>query len=147
MTSVFLASHIIGATIGQMLALVASIVAVIYLWQRQVLKKKQFSHLSSQVPALDWLENILITCLWTGFLFISMALLSGAYYFWYYGVNSPNAIHKIIWASIVWLWYFVTLLMKRVFAQPSRRIAQMSLVGFMLLGVAVFGTLFMLVRQ
>jgi ABC-type uncharacterized transport system permease subunit len=144
--SVFLALHIIGATLGQLLALAACVVALVYLWQRQKLKNKTFYVLSSRVPALDQLEKILLVCLWTGFGFISLALASGVYYFFRQGTYSSQGIEKFIWASTVWLWYLATLVMKSVYAQPSRRIAQMSLVGFVLLGAAVFGLLFMIIR-
>ncbi len=146
MGSVFLAVHIIGASLGQVLALAACVVALLYLWQRYRLKHKNFNVLSSRIPALDQLEKILLSCLWLGFIFISLALASGVYYFFRQGEYSSPAVEKFIWASTVWLWYLATLLMKSVYAQPSRRIAQMSLVGFVLLGAAVFGLLFMFIR-
>jgi ABC-type uncharacterized transport system permease subunit len=146
MASFFLAFHIIGATVGQLCALLACVFAILYLWQRSVLKKKQFSHLSARLPALDWLEQLLITSVWTGFLFLTAAMFSGFFYFFQHGEYSTAAIEKTVWACGVWLWYLATLVMKKVFFQPSRRIAQMSLIGFMLLGAAVFGVLFIIIR-
>lgn len=140
------AFHIVGATVGQLLALVACIVALVYLWQRNVLKKKTFNQLSRRVPALDWLEKILMGCLWTGFVFLTMALVSGIYYFFNQAEYTAASIEKFVWASLVWLWYLATIVMRKVYSQPSRRIAHMSLVGFMLLGAAVFGLLFMIIR-
>jgi ABC-type uncharacterized transport system permease subunit len=146
MDSFFLACHIIGATLGQFLALVACVVGILYLWQRAILKKKNFSQLSSRIPALDRLETLLVSCLWVGFVFLTLAMLSGFFYFFRQGEYSTLAIEKVVWASCVWLWYLATLVMKKIFVQPSKRIAQMSLIGFMLLGAAVFGVLFIIIR-
>jgi ABC-type uncharacterized transport system permease subunit len=142
----FLTWHIIGATLGQGLALVAGVVALLYLWQRHMLKQKRFTAFSARLPALDQLEKILHFCLWAGFIFISLAMASGGYYFFRQGRFSALGVEKFIWASTVWLWYLGTLIMKSVYAQPSRRIAKMSVIGFLLLSVAVYGLLFIIIR-
>ena len=132
--------HIVGAAMGQILALSASIVAVLFLWQQRVLKKKLLHQLSSRVPALDILERVLAACLWVGFLFLTMALLSGAVYFQFFmqemGVSYAE---KIGWAVTVWLWYLVVLLARNILKVPMKRVAQMSLLGFLLLAVTFFG--------
>ena len=78
--------------------------------------------------------------LWCGFLFITLGLLSGALYAQLnpttLGLNVPA---KVIWAVLVWVWYLATLLARNVFNRPSKRIAQMSLGGFMLLLFTYFG--------
>ena len=69
MASFFLACHIIGATLGQLLALLACVVAVLYLQQRKILKNKNFQQLSPRLPALDLLEKLLLRSLWGGLYF------------------------------------------------------------------------------
>lgn len=143
LSHVFLAFHIAGATMGQVLALAASLVSVVYLWQQRVLKKKLLEQLTPGVPALDLLEKILVSSLWAGFLFLTAALLSGTVYFrWFYEGQINVYGEKIAWAVTVWLWYLAALLARNFFNIPMKRVAQMSLLGFLLLAMTFFGMSF-----
>jgi len=140
---VFLAFHIAGATMGQILALMASLVSVMYLWQQRVLKKKLLTQLTSRVPALDLLEKIMVSSLWAGFLFLTAALMSGTVYFrWYFPGILGDFGDKIAWAVTVWLWYLAALLARNYFNMTVTRVAQMSLLGFVLLAMTFFGMSF-----
>ncbi|MCB9228894.1 MAG: cytochrome c biogenesis protein CcsA [Deltaproteobacteria bacterium] len=139
----YLAFHIAGATMGQLLALLASLVAVLYLWQQRLLKKKLLEQLTSRIPALDLLETILIAVLWAGFFFLTAALISGAVYFcWYFDGSMQIYGRKITWALTVWSCYFLALLARHWFHVPFKRIAQISLIGFCLLLITFFGLSF-----
>lgn len=136
---ILVVAHISMAIIGQAFAIIACAVSVLYLWQQNLLKKKLLNQLSGGLPAIDRLERLLMRALWTGFLFITLGLLSGAYLIQAYIVPPESLGFKVIWATFVWVWYLATLLARNVFNRSSKRIAQMSLVGFVLLFMTYFG--------
>ena len=140
----FLAFHVAGAVMGQIVAVCASLVAILFLWQQRLLKKKMLNLLTSRVPPQDILENLLVVCLWSGFLFLTSALLSGALYLWNLNgiILLPEYKQKIVWAVTVWIWYLAALFFRNALKIPMKRVAQMSLMGFMLLAVTFFGLAF-----
>lgn len=132
--------HISMAIIGQAFAIIACAVSVMYLWQQNLLKKKLLTQLSGGVPAIDRLERLLMWALWTGFIFITLGLLSGAMFTQLYDLPADMRVgSKVIWATFVWGWYLSTLLARNVFNRSSKRVAQMSLAGFLFLSMTYFG--------
>ena len=142
LSSVFLSFHIAGALMGQVVAVCAAIVSVLFLWQQRVLKRKLLNQLTARVPALDLLEKVLITCMWAGFLFLTAALLSGAFYVQWHGAPKGAYYEKVVWAITVWIWYLSALLARNVVRVPVKRVAQMGLFGFLLLATTFFGMTF-----
>lgn len=139
----FLACHIAGAVAGEILAVLAALISLAYLGQRRLLKEKRLVHLIRHLPALDFLENLLIIALGAGFLFLSVALLSGAIFLyqapsWHY----PVLVVKLVWALGVWLLYFAALFSRLLFNVSNKRLAQLSVWGFILLVGAYFGFIF-----
>lgn len=133
-------THITLAVVGQAFGIIASGVSLLYLWQQNLLKKKMLNQLNTSLPAIDRLGRALTFSLWAGFSFLTAGLLSGA---WFTQLHTPSPElklgWKVAWALAVWLWYLATLLAKNVFNRPSKRIAQMSLAGFVLLAMTYFG--------
>jgi ABC-type uncharacterized transport system permease subunit len=141
--SILIYAHIVTAILGQTFAIGACAVSVLYLWQRNALKKRQLDQIPAQVPAMDKLDKLLIRFVWVGFSFITLSLISGAVFVQsnsFPGIASLQA--KIIWAVAVWIWYLAILISKNVLNHPGRRVAQMSLVGFFLLATSYFGMAF-----
>jgi ABC-type uncharacterized transport system permease subunit len=136
-------THIVMAILGQTFAIGACAVSVLYLWQRNALKKRQLDQIPAQVPAMDKLDTLLVRFLWTGFTFITLSLLSGAVFVQSFQFPDMPALQaKVIWAIAVWAWYLATLIARNVLNHPGRRIAQMSLGGFLLLAMSYFGMAF-----
>ena len=135
--------HIVTAVLGEAFAIIACAVSVVFLWQQNLLKKKLLDQLPNNLPAIDRLDRILSVALWCGFLFLTMSLLTGALHS---ELNAGrivlNLLPKVIWAIGVWTWYLAILIARNVFNRPSKRIAQMSLAGFLLLAVSYFGMFF-----
>ncbi len=137
---VLITTHIAMAIIGQAFAIIACAVSVMYLWQQNLLKKKLLTQLSRGVPAIDRLERLLMWALWTGFIFITLGLLSGAMFAQLFDLPADMRLgSKVIWATFVWGWYLATLLARNVFNRSSKRVAQMSLAGFLFLSMTYFG--------
>ena len=138
---VLLTGHVAAAVLGIAFACIACAVSILYLWQQNLLKKKRLDQLGAKnLPAIDRLDFVLKLSLWSGFLFLTLGLLSGA--IWVQMYSPPPELRlsaKVIWSVAVWVWYLAILLAKNVFSRPSKRIAQMSLVGFLLLALSFFG--------
>ncbi len=137
------AVHVTAAVLGQTFAIGACAVSVFYLWSRNALKRRQLGQLPAQVPAIDKLERLLTLLLWSGFIFITAGLVTGALHVQQQGVLEGARLEaKVVWAIAVWLWYLATLIARNVLNHPGKRIAQMSLGGFALMAVAYFGMAF-----
>lgn len=135
--------HIMLAICGEAFAIGACGLAILYLWQRHVLKNKLLQWLGLEIPALDRIGSYLGYSLWLGFIFLTIGLLTGALYSrWQARPLDGELQLKIVWALAVWIWYLVILVRKNVFNGSARTIARMSLGGFVLLAVSFFGLLF-----
>jgi len=135
--------HIVMAILGQTFAIGACAVSVLYLWQRNALKKRQLDLIPAQVPAMDKLDKLLVRFVWTGFIFITLSLISGAVFVQSFQLSAaPSLQAKVIWAIAVWVWYLAILIFRNVLNHPGRRVAQMSLGGFFLLAISYFGMAF-----
>jgi ABC-type uncharacterized transport system permease subunit len=132
--------HVAAAMIGQACAIIAFAFSAVFLWQQSLLKRKLINQLPDKSPALDAIERWFTLALWIGFSFLTVSLLTGAFFAPKYQPESnPGLDLKIIWAVVIWVWYLAILLAKNVFNRAARVIARMSLVGFLLLAVSFFG--------
>lgn len=137
--SPFIYLHVTMAILGQAFAIIACAISILYLWQQSLLKKKLLDQLPLNVPAIDRLDQLLMSSLWYGFGFITLSLISGAFIVQAYAKTEQGIDAKVLWAILVWAWYLATLLARNVFNRPSKRLAQMSLAGFVLLALTYFG--------
>jgi ABC-type uncharacterized transport system permease subunit len=136
----FIMFHIAAAVIGEAFAICACAVAVLYLLQQRVIKTKQLNLLTALAPSLDKLDLAMFVCLWAGFAFLTVGLVTGAASAMLFKGGSRGGLEwKILWAMAVWGWYLAILLAKNIYAFHGRRIARMSLVGFVILAVSFFG--------
>ncbi|MEZ4743502.1 MAG: cytochrome c biogenesis protein CcsA [Bdellovibrionota bacterium] len=135
----FLSAHVLLAILGEAAAVAACGISGVYLRQRRLLKQKLMDSLNLETPALDGLERLLMISLWTGFIFITFSLLSGAFYSHLWGHSPFSQGVKTLWAIFVWSWYLIALLSRLVFNVPITRIAKMSFIGFLLLATTFFG--------
>jgi ABC-type uncharacterized transport system permease subunit len=133
-------SHIGLSVMGMAFGIIACAVSAIFLWMQNLLKKKLLDQIPKGLPAIDILSTHLTLTLWAGFIFITFGLLTGAIYTQMYQPRSQlNLEFKVIWAIVVWIWYLVILLAKNVFNRPVKKVAQMSLAGFILMAATYFG--------
>ncbi len=135
-----MAFHIFVASLGQAFAIAASATSFFYLFQQRALKKKLFNFITKATPPLDKLEQTLMFSLWAGCGCLTLGLFSGAIYVGFFASDKIEGLgYKITWAVLVWIWYLAILLARNVLGQSTKRIAKMSLAGFILLFLAFFG--------
>ena len=138
---VFRDVHIITAILGEAMAIGAFTISMMYLWQHQNLKNKILDQITNKVPALDKLDKLLNLTLWLGMLFLTTALISGAYYTTRSAAQDGITL-KVIWALSVWIWYMAILVLKNVLKKSTSYVAKLSLVGFFFLAISLFGVIF-----
>jgi len=113
----------------------AAVAGALYLILERELKRKQLTGLRFSLPDLDTLERLVRALVVLGFPFLTLGLLSGA--FWSRRVWGAYLLAdpKVIFAWITWLIYGLQLLYWRAAGGRGRRTAIASLIG--LLAVAV----------
>lgn len=135
--------HVLTAILGQAFALCAAAAAAIFLVQRRALKRKQLPHEPAGMISLDRMERLLTFFLWIGFVFISIGMVSGAIYTHQFVGELPTQfISKVVWASLVWVWYLMILMARRILRLNTRRVALLSMGGAALLTLSFFGLSF-----
>jgi ABC-type uncharacterized transport system permease subunit len=151
--------HVTTALAGQVMAIAACVLSILYLWQHRALKQRRIMELGSRIPSLERLDEWLRIALVTGFVTLTLSLVTGALFMTAlpYGIapgSSPQpsgamlvALRaKVMWAVAVWSWYLATLVARNILRSPVRVIARMSVAGFALISIAWFGLLFITSR-
>ncbi len=139
--------HISMALAGQVMAIAACVLSVLYLRQHNALKRHKILELQPGVPALDRLDQWLKIALISGFVMLTCSLVTGALFMTALppGINATTLIAlraKILWAVAVWSWYLAILVARNILRSPARIIARMSVIGFALMALAWFGLIF-----
>lgn len=130
--------HIITANLGQAMAIGAFSISVMYLWQRKNLKEKVLNQVTDKVPALDRLSILLNRSIWLGLIFLTVALISGAFYV-SRSIVAYGLEYKVLWAIGVWVWYLSILILKNVFNKPTHYVSKLCVIGFFILAISFFG--------
>ncbi|MBC7658184.1 MAG: cytochrome c biogenesis protein CcsA [Chitinophagaceae bacterium] len=133
-------AHIITSVLGEAFAIIACVLAVFYLMQQRAMKNKQLDRMQAAQVPISKLNTALLATLWIGFILLTSGLIMGSVYLQFFFVGDRNALMgKIIWAFAVWLWYFATLVWKNVANLPAKKLAWMTIIGFGLLVLGLFG--------
>ncbi|WP_141731723.1 cytochrome c biogenesis protein CcsA [Oligoflexus tunisiensis] len=139
-TGLLMSVHILVSVVGEAFAIIAFVIAIFYLIQQQALKKKQLSRLQHTQVSISKLNQALILSIWLGFIFLTCGLIMGAVYSQFYYTGDRMALlGKVLWAFLVWLWYLITLLSRNFFNLSAKRLAWMTILGFVLLAIGLFG--------
>lgn len=133
--------HIIVSVFGESFAIFAFVFSLLYLIQDHALKKKRLNFFTKATPSLEKLERAIKLCLWLGFTFMTLGLLSGAvlYSVHYLAVEDKRMTLKVIWAFVTWGWYLGILIAKYICKLPTKKVAISNLGGFILLLSSLFG--------
>ena len=135
--------HVASAVLGQTLVVAACATSLLFLWQQRLLKSRQVEKVPASFPAMDTLARALAAFLWSGFILITLSVLSGAAFTMIYGVPVQMQLGiKILWAILVWVWYLAILVLRNILGYSTQKVARMSLIGFVLVAISGFGMVF-----
>ncbi len=139
--SALMYAHIVTSVLGEAFAIIACVIAVLYLMQQRAMKSKQLDLLQATQMPISKLSKALQTSLWAGFVLLTSGLIMGAVYTQFFMVGDRESLMgKIIWAFGVWLWYLATLVGKNLMNLPAKKLAWMTIIGFALMALGLFGT-------
>lgn len=131
----FFAIHVSLALLGYAAFVVAAVYAFLFLQLYRDLKAGRFSTFFGKLPPLEALERMMIGALSAGFLTLTGAVVTGA--FWAEGLYHNGWLRdpKILVTLATWVLYGAALLLRRLRRWQGRQTALASLAG---LGVILF---------
>jgi cytochrome c-type biogenesis protein CcsB len=142
--SFWLVSHIITVFLGDAALALACGIGILYLFQENAIKGKHHGFFFRRLPSLDRLDAAGYTCIATGFVLLTVGLVTGFAYaravwgrFW-------SADPKEIWSAITWLLYAALLHQRLTVGWRGRRSAVMAIIGFAVILFTFLGVNFLL---
>lgn len=134
--------HILSSIIAFSLLNIAALQALLLALQEQQLRRHQPKRLMLALPPLQAMETLLFQMLGTGVLFLSIALFSG--FLFVENLFAQHLAHKTVLSICAWL-IFSGLLAGRIrYGWRGKTAIQWTLIGFVLLLLAYFGSKFVL---
>ncbi|MBA3582569.1 MAG: cytochrome c biogenesis protein CcsA [Gammaproteobacteria bacterium] len=130
--------HIIISIIAYCVLTVAALLAILLAIQDKQLHEHRISRFVQTLPALVTMENLLFKVIESGFVLLTLALITGFAY------TSNWFNHKIIFSVIAWLVFLCLLLGRHIAGWRGKIAIRWTLGGFMLLMLAFFGSKFVL---
>ncbi len=122
----------------------AFIGGLMYLVQEWELKSKRFGYFFARLPSLDSLDQLNSHCLTTGFIFLTLGIVTGtiwakqavgSYWRW-----DP----KEIWTVITWFIYLIQFHQRLTVGWRGKRAAIMAIIGFISVLFTLWGVAFLL---
>ncbi len=131
-------AHILLSLLAYGLLTIAVLQALLLLLQNRQLKLKHPSGIIRTFPPLQTMESLLFGFLWTGWVLLSLSLLSG----WAFldDLLAQHLAHKTLLACLAWLVFAVLLWGRHQLGWRGATAIRWTLAGFLLLMLAYFGS-------
>ena len=117
---------------------------LMYLLQERELKSKRFGYFFTRLPSLDALDQLNSHCLTTGFVFLTLGIISGSIWarqawgtYWQW---DP----KETWSLITWFIYLIQIHQRFTVGWRGKRAAVMAIGGFAAVAFTLWGVTFLL---
>lgn len=121
----------------------SSAVGVLYLYVRDMLKKKRFDRIG-RLPSLEALDRIQFRAMLFGFIALTLGIGAGGALATASLQQSWALDPKVLYTLAVWFWYFVALQARLILGRRGRWTANFSIVGFGALVFSLIGLNFIL---
>ena len=117
---------------------------LMYLLQEHELKSKRFGFFYNRLPSLDSLDQLNSHCVTTGFVFLTLGIITGSAWarqawgtYWHW---DP----KETWSLITWFLYAAQIHQRLTYGWRGKRAAVMAVVGFCAVLFTLWGVTFLL---
>ena len=129
--------HIVPALVAYTAFAIAAVYGLLHLLSGRDIKHHHFGVLFDRIPSLDLLGRMTWYALLSGFVFMTITMLSGPILssHLHEGAANPKVASKIIIGSIAWLIYAVAVLGKFFRKWPPSRISRLAVAGFVVIMV------------
>lgn len=128
--SAWLISHVVFIFVGDAFLALACGIGILYLIQERDIKSKRPGFFFRRLPSLEMLDNGGYICIASGFVLLTLGLITGIVYaktvwgrFWSW---DP----KEVWSGITWLLYAALIHGRLAVGWRGRKSAVMAIVGF-----------------
>lgn len=130
--------HVISSVISFGLLSLAGVYAILALIIDHSLKKRRLTHLVQSLPPLERLEDMLFHVIQTGFVLLTIALISGMIYV--DDLMSQHLVHKTVLSVLAWVLFGALLLGRWIKGWRGVIAVKLTLAGIGLLLLSYFGT-------
>ncbi len=137
-----LGSHILFSLLAYSLFTIAAGQALLLAYQDRQLKHHQPGGFLKNLPALQTMEQLLFEVIWSGFLLLTLALISG--FLFVEDFMAQHLIHKTVFSTAAWLIYAVLLSGRHWMGWRGHTAIRWTLGGFVALALAYWGSKFVL---
>lgn len=137
-----LTAHILLSMAAAALLLAAAVTALVLVFLDRRLRTRRVAHLSTVLPPLDALEKVMFRLIGTGFVILTLALLTG--FVFVTDLRAQHLEHKTILSCIAWVLFGVLLIGRIRYGWRGRPAVLWTLSGFAFLILSYFGSKFVL---
>lgn len=130
--------HILLSILAYSLLVIAALQALLLAFQDHQLRNKHPGGLLRALPPLQVMESLLIQLISTGFVLLSLALLTGIFFL--EDIFAQHLVHKTLLSIVAWLVFAVLLWGHWRFGWRGRTAIRGTLGGFIFLMLAYFGS-------
>ena len=140
--SVALTAHILLSMGAAALLFAAAVNALLLVFLDRRLRRRRIADLPSTLPPLDALEKTMFRLIGTGFVFLTLALLTG--FIFVTNLFEQHLIHKTVLSLVAWVIFGILLIGRIRYGWRGRLAVRWTLSGFGFLTLAYFGSKFVL---
>lgn len=131
-------AHILFSILAYGMITIAVFQSMLLLIQDQQLRKRPVSTLIKHFPPLQTMESLLFGFLWSGWLLLSLSLITG----WLFLDNlfAQHLVHKTLLSCVAWLVFGILLWGRNQLGWRGHKAIRWTITGFFLLMLAYFGS-------
>jgi ABC-type uncharacterized transport system permease subunit len=133
-----LSFHVAMATTAFAFLTIGAVLAVAQVVVDRRLRSRQPLGILRILTPLESLESGCFHSILAGFLLLTLALVSGA--FFVENLFAQHLVHKVVLAIVAWIVFGILLLGRRRFGWRGRKALRWTLAGYVLLGLSYFGS-------
>lgn len=131
-------AHILISLSAYALLTLAALQGVMLLIQHQALHGHNPAGWVRRLPPMESVEQLMFRFIVIGFLLLTMALVTG--FLFLENILAQHLVHKTVLSVIAWVVFAVLLAGRHIAGWRGRTAVQWTLAGFILMGLAYFGT-------
>ena len=133
-----MSTHILTSIIAFSLLNIAALQAILLAIQDQQLKSHPPKRLIQSLPPLQTMETLLFQMLGAGIVFLTISLISG--FLFIEDLFAQHLVHKTVLSILAWVIFTCLLIGRSRFGWRGQIAIQWTLIGFVLLLLAYFGS-------
>jgi len=117
---------------------------LMYLLQERELKSKRFGYFFSRLPSLEALDQLNSHCLTTGFVFLTLGIISGSIWARQAWGSYWQWDPKETWSLVTWIIYLIQIHQRFTVGWRGKRAAVMAICGFAAVVFTLWGVNYLL---